>query len=70
MKLCLNQIKCGRLNLVFSHDFTRLENMFKFKDRQPKHLQKTLFRTKLLVHAARCILVKLVDALKQESASI
>ena len=39
MKSCLNQIKYGRLNLVFSHDFTRLENMFKFKDRQPKHLQ-------------------------------
>ena len=39
MKSCLNQIKCGRLNLIFSHDFTRLENMFKFKDRQPKHLQ-------------------------------
>ena len=39
MKSCLNQIKCGRLNLVFLHDFTRLENMFKFKDRQPKHLQ-------------------------------
>ena len=39
MKSCLNQIKCGRLNLVFSHDFIRLENMFKFKDRQSKHLQ-------------------------------
>ena len=31
---------------------------------------KTVLCTKLLVHAAKCIFVKLVDALKQESASI
>ena len=68
MKSCLDQIKCGRLNLVFSHNFTRLENMFKFKDRQPKHLQNGVVYQ--ITHAARCILVKLVDAIKQESASI
>ena len=31
---------------------------------------KMVLCTKLLVHVARCILVKLADALKQESASI
>ena len=40
IKSCLNQIKCGRVGLIFSHGFImRLDNKFKFKDFQPKHLQ-------------------------------
>ena len=39
IKSCLNQIKCGRVGLIFSHGFMRLDNKFKFKDFQPKHLQ-------------------------------
>ena len=39
IKSCLNQIKCGRVGLIFSHGFMRLDYKFKFKDFQPKHLQ-------------------------------
>ena len=40
IKSCLNQIKCGRVGLIFSRGFMRLDNKFKFKDFQPKHLQR------------------------------
>ena len=35
---CLKKIKCGRVELKFLSSFSRLSDMFKFKDKQPKAL--------------------------------
>ena len=35
---CLRKIKCGRVELKFLSSFSRLSDMFKFKDKQPKAL--------------------------------
>ena len=77
MKSCLNQIKCGRLNLVFSHDFTRLENMFKFKDRQPKHLQNgvvykiTCSCGKMYIgETGRCLKTRISEHMKTSGTNI
>ena len=77
MRSCLNQIKCGRLNLVFSHDFTRLENMFKFKDRQPKHLQSgvvykiTCSCGKMYIgETGRCLKTRISEHMKTSGTNI
>ena len=77
MKSCLNQIKCGRLNLIFSHDFTRLETMFKFKDRQPKHLQNgvvykiTCSCGKMYIgETGRCLKTRISEHMKTSGTNI
>ena len=77
MKSCLNQIKCGRLNLVFSYDFTRLENMFKFKDRQPKRLQNgvvykiTCSCGKMYIgETGRCLKTRISEHMKTSGTNI
>ncbi len=39
---CLNKIKCGSVQIRFTNSFTRLKDVFKFKDRQPKHLKSNV----------------------------
>ena len=36
---CLSKIKCGSVQIKFMNSFTRLRDVFKFKDRQPSHLK-------------------------------
>ena len=36
---CLSKIKCGSVQIRFSNSFTRLRDVFKFKDQQPSHLK-------------------------------
>ena len=39
---CLSKIKCGSVNLRFTNSFTRLRDVFKFKDKQPAHLKSNV----------------------------
>ena len=39
---CLNKIKCGRVELKYTDTFSRIQDAFKYKDRQPKHLLSNL----------------------------
>ncbi|KAL5272121.1 hypothetical protein ACHWQZ_G000364 [Mnemiopsis leidyi] len=39
---CLSKIKCGSVNLRFTNRFTRLKDVFKFKDKQPAHLKSNV----------------------------
>lgn len=39
---CLSKIKCGSVNLRFTNSFTRLKDVFKFKDKQPAHLKSNV----------------------------
>ena len=39
---CLSKIKCGSVNIKFTNSFSRLRDVFKFKDRQPAHLKSNV----------------------------
>ena len=39
---CLNKIKCGTIKIVFTSSFSRLKDVFKFKDKQPAHCKSNV----------------------------
>ena len=39
---CLSKIKCGRVKIIFTSCFSRLKDVFKFKDKQPTHCKSNV----------------------------
>ena len=77
IKSCLNQIRGGRVGLIFSHGFMRFENKFKFKEFQPKHLQSgVVYKIKCtcgkvyIGETDRCIKTRFIEHTKTSGTNI
>ena len=74
---CLSRMKCGRIQLVFIDNFSRVGDWFRHKDRQPHHLQSgVVYKVECscgciyIGETARCLQTRFDEHNKRSGASL